>query len=447
MFSPLGIKITGLRLLLALAGILTSSLSFACRDLAQFYETVEIDPGAAIQGLSAILEACYDDSEYFALLGSGYLRQGDLLRALESLERSLLLDPQNGSAAVDFAEVLYRQGQSLNAIEINSELLAREDLPEGLREALILRQRLWQRSTTRKSLSLGISAGHDNNLNSAPIAEQLALTLSGNPVILDVSSEFKAAGGAYTRLSASGSMATVGQNMNSRLTGNFTGRFSENSDYELLQASVRYRLSEASDSPDWNMTLGGDHLDWGGSPVFSSATLRAGYLLGEFGSCALQSRVAMQYQLYHAQRLLSGYEYSLGASTECGLSLGGAANLIGLEVSALRNHAKHPGRLGADRSGWQTNAFWQRPIGVGQVFAQYQHTKFRDEEGYSSLFKNGARRNESLHSVYLSYAYPLRAFGAQARFVSTMAYHNQTSSISLFRTRGTSAEIGIFWGF
>jgi tetratricopeptide (TPR) repeat protein len=443
----LGIKRTRLRLLLALACFLASSLSIACRDLSQYYETIENRPRTAIEDLSAILDVCYENSEYFALLGSAYLRQGDLLRALESLERALLLDPLNGSAAVDFAEVLYSQGQLLNAVEINSQLLARDDLPSGLREAILLRQRLWRRSTNRTGFSLGISAGYDNNLNSAPIADQLALTLSGNPVILDVGSEFKAAGASYARVTASGAMSSIGQSINSRLTGTMTGRFSENSNYELLQASARYRLSEASDSPRWNAVLGADHLDWGGRAVFTSATVRAGYLLAGAGACRAYSRLALQYQLYHAQELLSGYEYSLGASGECDFALGGAMNRIGVEASALRNDAKYSGRLGGDRKGWQTNLFWQGRIGGGQIFAQYQHTKFRDDEGYSPLFRNGAKRDESLHSVYLSYASPIKSLGARAQFVGTLAYHNQTSTITLFRTRGASAEIGVLWGF
>ena len=82
MRSPLGNKRTGLRLLLALVGVLASSFGFACRDLGQFYGIIDIDPANAIQDLGSILEACYEDSEYFALLGSAYLRQGDLLRSL-----------------------------------------------------------------------------------------------------------------------------------------------------------------------------------------------------------------------------------------------------------------------------------------------------------------------------------------------------------------------------
>lgn len=444
---PLGIKRTSFKLLLVLIGSISSSLSIACRDLAEFYDAIDADPGAVVQGLSVALEDCYNNSEYFAILGSAYLRQGDLLRALESLERALLLDPQNGAAALDFSEVLYRQGQSLSAIEINSQLLSREDLPQGLREAIVFRQRLWQGSVKQKSLSLGVSPGYDNNLNSAPIADQLALTLSGNPVVLDVSSEFQAAGASYARLTASGGLSTLGQSINSRLTGNLTGRFSENSGYELLQASVRYRLSEANDHPRWNATFGADHLNWGGSAAYSSATVRGAYMLVDYGSCRAHSRVALQYQLYHAQELLSGYEYSLGASGECDFMLGGTMNRIGLETSALRNDAKYSQRLGADRRGWQANFFWQRPLGAGQIFAQYQHTKFRDGEGYSPLFKNKAKRNESLHSVYFSYTSPLKSLGTSAQLVGTIAYHNQNSSITLFRTRGASAEIGVFWGF
>ena len=65
----------------------------------------------------------------FCVNGAAYLGMGDLLRALESLERALLLDPNNGSAAVDFAEVLYRQGQVISAIEVNTQLLARRRPP------------------------------------------------------------------------------------------------------------------------------------------------------------------------------------------------------------------------------------------------------------------------------------------------------------------------------
>ena len=103
---------------------------------------------------------------------------------------------------------------------------------------------------------LGTAVGYDNNLNSAPIADQLALTLSGNQVIFDVRSDFRAAGAGYARFSGAGSLVTVGQNVDSRLTASITGRFSKNSDYDLIQGSFRYRLNDSSDRPDWNVHSG-----------------------------------------------------------------------------------------------------------------------------------------------------------------------------------------------
>ena len=435
------------KFLVTLLGLLASTISFACPSLEDFYDKIESEPDALIAELDGMLEQCYTDSEYFALAGAAYLRLGDLLRALENLERALLLDPANGSAAIDFAEVLFRQGQVISAIEINSQLLSRSDLSGDLREAISARQSSWRSAATQKSFTLGTSLGYDNNLNSAPIADRIALTLSGNPVLLDVSSEFRAAGAPYARFTGGGLFLTAGQAVNSRLSGTITGRFSKESDYDLIQGSARYRLSEASDTPVWSTTLGLDHLQWGGKAVFSSATLRAGYLLKDFGACRVYPRIALQYQKYDAQELLSGYEYSLGVGSECDVEFGGTANRIGLEFGALRNRAEYSRRPGGDREGWQGSFFWQRAAGSGQIVAQYQHTRFNEEEGYSLLFKSGARRRENLHSVFLSYALPIRSFGRSAQLVSTAAYHNQSSSIALFRTRGASAEFGVVWGF
>jgi tetratricopeptide (TPR) repeat protein len=435
------------KFLVTLTALLASTISFACPSLEDFYDNIESEPEALIAALDGMLEQCYTDSEYFALAGAAYLRLGDLLRALENLERALLLDPANGSAAIDFAEVLFRQGQVISAIEINSQLLERSDLSDDLRQAISVRQRRWRSVANQKSFTLGTSVGYDNNLNSAPIADRIALTLSGNPVLLDVSSEFRAAVGSYARVTGGGVLLRGGQIVNSRLSGSITGRFSEQSDYDLVQGSARYRLSDASDTPRWNTTLGLDHLQWGGSAVFSSATFRAGYLLRDFGSCRVYPRLAFQYQKYDAQELLSGYEYSLGVGSECDIHLNGTANRIGIEFGALRNRAEYSQRLGGDRKGWQGSFFWQRAAGSGQIVAQYQHTRFNEEEGYSLLFKSGARRRENLHSVFLSYALPIRSFGRSAQLVSTAAYHNQSSSIALFRTRGASAEFGVVWGF
>ena len=105
-------------------------------------------------------------------------------RAIEALERSLLLNPENGAALIDYAQALQEDGQLLAALEINSTLQERDDVPENLRAQLAERQDLWHGLTRRTQWQADIGGGYDNNLNGGPRSDLIALTLSGEPILL-----------------------------------------------------------------------------------------------------------------------------------------------------------------------------------------------------------------------------------------------------------------------
>ncbi len=435
------------KLLTAAACLLPSLPSFACQDFSDFYRAIDDEFQLVESQLLPLLEECSENSEYFALLGTVQLRSGDFFAALENLERALLLNPDNGSALVDYAEVLFQQGQVPSAVEINAQLLSREDLPADLAQAIADRQRRWRGLMSETSSILGVSVGYDNNLNSAPMGRQLALTLSGQSVVLDVSPEFLAAGGPYANVAAGIARTSAGRDISSRVSGQVRGRFGENSSYEVLQASSQFAFAQSGDNPRWNAALGFDHLNYGGNDIFSSSTIRASYLARQGKACGIYPRLAIQYQLFHTQESLSGIESSLGVGVDCRLPLGKTVNRLAVEVSALTNRALKSSRLGQDRNGWQVNLAWRRQIGPGQASAQYSFTDLNDDEGYSPIFDDGARRHESLSSVYLQYAVPTRRLGAAAQIVTSVSYYNQDSTVGLFRTQGANVEIGINWGF
>ncbi len=434
-------------LLIALIFTLPVSAMSTCPDLSNLYQILESDPQLVQETLSESLENCYENSEYFAIRGAVQLSIGDLFQALESLERALLLDPENGSAAVDYAEILFRQGQVLAALEMNSQLLAREDLPEGLTELMKERQRIWQSYRSDTNIGFGLYYGHDNNLNSAPLGEQLTLTLSGQPVSLDVSPEFRATPGSYASLLAGVTRSTQGFKVNSRISGLIRGRFSENSRYEIVQANSLYSVADSSENPRWAAVVGLDHLNFGGRGIYSSSTARAGYAFTRFGGCSIGPTLALQYQLFHQQSLLSGFESSLGGEINCQFSSPAAIfNRFSMTASVVNNRATQSGRLGSDRDGWRLNLSAQKRLGRGLLLAQYVRTELTDETGYSPIFDYGAKRRETLDSVYFRYLQPLPLFGRTAQFVASLYHHSQRSSIELFKTRGTTGEIGISWG-
>ena len=129
-FSLVGKK-TSLHFVTALVSFLTSVPAIGCPDLGDFYQMLDDSPASAQAQLIALLDQCSQSSAYFALLGASQLATGDLFQALENLELALLIDPKNGAASVDYAEVLYQQGQVLSALEINEQLIARERSARG----------------------------------------------------------------------------------------------------------------------------------------------------------------------------------------------------------------------------------------------------------------------------------------------------------------------------
>ena len=136
------------------------------------------------QQLAPLLAECLESSEFFALHGAAQLNSGQLAAALESLERALLIEPDNGAARIDYAQALYEQGQLFTALEINAQLLTRTDLPPNLQPLLASRQQSWQALTRETVYQLDVLAGYDDNLNGGLDSGQVTLTLSGNPVPL-----------------------------------------------------------------------------------------------------------------------------------------------------------------------------------------------------------------------------------------------------------------------
>ena len=87
-----------------------------------------------------------------------------LPEAIESLERALLLDPDNGVAMVDYAQALLEDGQLFAALQANRLVLV-DDTPDGLVTQLEDRQRDWGSLTRQTSYQIDLVGGFDDNLN------------------------------------------------------------------------------------------------------------------------------------------------------------------------------------------------------------------------------------------------------------------------------------------
>ncbi|MEX2335080.1 MAG: tetratricopeptide repeat protein, partial [Pseudohongiella sp.] len=290
----------------------SQSAAQSCPDLTPLLQQnpqVPADWAQIEQQLDPLLPRCLQNTEYFALRGAAQLNTGRLGQALESLERALLLNPDNGGAQVDYAQALYLQGQLFSAIDLNRQLLARDDLPAGLQSVLQDRQQSWRGMTRQTSLQADVLVGYDNNLNGGPEPGQITLTLSGEPVLLPLNPEFRPKSGPYMNLRLGGRYRQLAPEHQHNVLVELRGRVSEDQASDLLQLDTRYAFVKPGDQRSWQLNAGMSHLFFGGSPLYTATEAGGRYMPdARLGVCRPHTSAIAQHQLFHDQSRLNAVE-------------------------------------------------------------------------------------------------------------------------------------------
>ena len=425
-------------------------LAQTCPDLSQYYPGASPNWPAVDARLAPLLEQCLTNSEYFALRGAAELNTGQLSEALESLERALLLEPNNGAAQIDYALALFEAGQLFAALEINQRLLGREDLPGNLQPGLRQRQREWRRLTRQTERQVDVLAGYDNNLNGAPTGDQLTLTLSGEPVLLELNPEFQPVSGPFTNLRAGARFRQLTPSAQHNISGDVRGRISEDTNSDILQFGARYSFIRPDANHAFQLQAGVNHLFFGGSELFTASDLGAVYQPAGDDSCRPEFTFAVQHQHFHNQAQLDALESRITAGGICrqpALGNQQGTQRIAFTMGLLSNDNVENGRPGGDRQGWQLNFDWQHPLWNGSLRTQLNHTRLKDSKGYSPVLANNAERWQNRSFILFQYREAIQVFGRDSTLMVNLYHQQQRSNIELFRNTDTTAEVGFSFRF
>lgn len=420
--------------------VVPAAASAACPDLSNYYPDASVNWPVLSGQLGPMLEECLESSEFFALYGAAQLNSGNIAEASESLERALLLEPSNGAAQIDYAQALYLQGQLFSALELNEALLERTDLPADLLAVIQARQQNWQSLTTERSAQLDVLAGYDSNLNGAPDPSQITLTLSGEPILLALNEEFRPQSGPYLNFRLGGRYRKLAPRYQHNWLTEVRGRVSEDTGSDLLQFSGRYSFIKPSRAQSWQVDAGVNHLQFGGSSLYTATDVRARYQRASDRRCKPYYGLAVQQQLFQSQNQLNALESKASAGLSCPLASSWGNQQLSFEASFLANTAMESGRLGGDRDGWQLSMDWQVSLPIGEIHSQISHTQLRDSDGYTPLLAGGAARWLERSYALLQYRRVLRE---DLTLLVNLFYQDQDSNIELFESVDSTFEIGI----
>jgi tetratricopeptide (TPR) repeat protein len=415
------------------------STETSCPDLRAFYPDDQVDWPLLNQQLQSLFPICLESTEFFALYGAAQLNNGNIAEASESLERALLLDPNNGAAQIDYAQALYLQGQLFSALDLNQSLLEREDLPANLQQIIQRRQRSWQALTTERSAELAMLAGYDNNLNGAPDSGQITLTLAGEPILLELNDEFRSKSGPYMNFRLGGRYRQHSALHQNNWQAEVRGRVSEDTESDLLQFAGQYTFVKPGRNRNWQMNAGVSHLQFGGSSLYTASDLGALYQRASTRACKPYYGLTVQHQLFNEQQQLNAIESKASVGLNCPLAGTSSSHQISTELSILRNNALDSSRPGGHRDGWEVNFNWLVSLPVGSLRSQLSHAQLNDTKGYSPLLVGGADRWLSRSYLLLQYRRPILD---NLTFLVNLYHQNQRSNLELFRSVDSSVELG-----
>ena len=384
------------------------------------------------------LESCLNSSDYFALYGASLLYTGRLSYSIEMLERALLLNPNNGSARIDYAEALYRNGELFSAIELNKQLLLMDAVPENVVDFLDQRGQEWESSRYNWISSFTYLYGYSNNLNNATFVEDIKIRLSGREYLIQLEEESRALNGRYQYVGLDTRYETVNESGIHQVLFGLKSRSSYFNESDTLALSVDFSADKALRTYHARWGGGVEHLNYGGAPLHTSVDVNASLYMLRY-SWTPYIKTSANYTVYHS--IGSADEVSLAVTP--GVAMSTEYGSFGAELQFAYDITLGD-RPGDQQRKLEAGVFWSREIGEARLSARLEYGFRGDREGYSFLLDDNEVRTLKSSSASLMYALP---FGKDKELYARYYFRKQHSNIDLFDTDTKNIDVGFRIGF
>ena len=414
----------------------------------------------SVEHMLAAVPRCQRDAMFLTTLGQRLNAQGRYLEAADHLERALMLDANLKDAQLSYAIALTGSGDILSATALLDQLLSDPSLPATLRP-LIQQQRTaltnadaasplaavsagypgdWQRRFT-----LAARVGYDSNLMGSPNLNSLALTLSGQTLVLALDESYLARGGSYIRTDvqfdlyrsgADGSRWDAVASLRSRYSATLGEAGSTQADL-LLERSQSQPGALGS-----YFSATASALESKAGMYYTAASLAAGTIWrgAVAGGCQARAGAEWQARNYLTNPVLSGRYAGLAAYWSC-VQPTGLQWLLGLKAG--RDTAQDIARPGGDQNQSSVRLAGFLPLvapGQRGLLLDFEQSQQTDASGYSPIIDDGSTRSVSRRAARLEYQQIL-APGAQ--WLLGIERVAQSSSLTLFQQENWGAYSGL----
>ena len=414
--------------------------------------------GQELELLLPLSASCLQRADFFAYEGQLFLLQGRFVDALAALERSLLLDSAQLGVQLDYVLALAKSGDLASARALAQQVLARDDAPAAMRQALEAVMRDEQKANNVLARwqwrgSVQTLAGRDSNLNSATSADVINLTLpNGNvSLLLDASSKPRSGFAGITTGHVTGQTGLEGGLL--VVQGDWRERLApSNSDFGYRQqdTSLLYRPYEAQ---AWAGRVAASSFAMGGTALFEGLSASTwmefpGKRLSEsISGCSVRTGLEAERRGYAQDRTQNGVYGSLNGLLLCAHG----ENNYQLGMQGGKDWASVASRAGGDQTRLDVKVAWERKWQWARTSAELITSRLQDSRAYSDLL-GGVTRTTLRQNIRISVikrlnsAEILNPWGGLYS-VAVLEALRHKSNIVLFDVKGESLYAGLRYEF
>lgn len=420
---------------------------------------------ALLRLMEVAAEACNGDAMFLAALGGAWLEVGDAKQALLRLERALLLNPDLLSAQADHALALAALGEPVAREELVRAWQGRTDVPPVLWKRLNDPAPRLARGATQAApgqadapaagwvqlREIQLLAGYENNLAQSPRLSELTITPPDGTITLPLARPLEPRAGGAALLDMTWQGAISPSVTRTFLVGIQASARHAPGDSDTDWHSVRLGLGAYQTTGEWRWQIQGRAQYAGGALTEDSRLWRLGLgAEGPAGNCSQRWYVETEDRRYRDFPINDTQVAGVAASMFCAVP-GLRTWTLGLSVAWGQDRARSGQRPGGDQQksgvGVRMLANLGRNGRAGNPWfldAQWRYSHSQDEEGYSPLLENNARRSTKTQQLVLELTGPWFELAAdRAESVIQVLVSREKSNLAVFSFNAASIYGGL----
>lgn len=400
-------------------------------------------PVQALNALQAHQSNHDNDPNYFYLLGIVAIKAGDYSVAAESLERVVIMQPDNAGAWLDLAIVSTETGNFTSARSYFDHIEAEFSPPSALRIVIArYRDRIAAQLKIRSPWGFHVEAmaGVDSNANSGLQNSVVPLTFGIERVDLILDPAYQARSDTFMQAGAGAHYKQqIGDSQVEAIMSVRQRTYLHEHDFSTLDVNLStgfYRPTSLGDASFW---LHLEHLSLGGQSLMRNIRAAA-QIEHPYAGCRLGLGAEAEWRRYVELKTLDADILWAQAGIACDWNIARIpvqttlVNRIGIDTPT----ENRPG--GRTRRG-ELIAQLAMPLAWG-ANAEFSMTlaTARDAEGYSPLLEQNAARRLDRHNTRLLLTVPLNA---STEFIFVAEDNRFVSNLVLFQQSGKSISVGL----